>query len=213
MPGGLGRGCFVRCSPAKVSASLGSLADLVHLQGVEKMRLCHVKMRVAFRGIFTSSGGGLAGGLAGLVGVLPEIAHKRGVLSLFHAVPHALPLGESVESLGGQHGIEYAFRGFVAALGNGNGHGGAAGVELVGGESRVDQIGELGGGEAAADSLKNNLVFFIDCLCAYHVTGFFGNLVAFHAFSTTILCCKFTDRSTFSHSVFRNYKQVIPLTA
>lgn len=62
----MGLGCFVRCSPAKVSACAGSTLGLLDLQGVEKMGLRHVEMRVGFGGVLAVSLGGLAGGLAGL---------------------------------------------------------------------------------------------------------------------------------------------------
>ena len=46
------------------------------------MGLRHVEMRVGFGGVLAVSLGGLAGGLAGLVGVLPKLTGQRGVLAL-----------------------------------------------------------------------------------------------------------------------------------
>ena len=154
----MGLGCFVRCSPAKVSACAGSTLGLLDLQGVEKMGFRHVEMRVGFGGVLACRLGGLAGGLAGLVGVLPELAGERGVLALLHAVPHALPLGEGVERVGGQHGGEDVLGALVAALVNGDSDGGAAGGDLLGGVGGLHQLGELGGGEGVADGLEDDLV-------------------------------------------------------
>ena len=86
-----------------------------------------VTLTVGNRGVLPGSGGGFLGGLAGLVGVLPEVAHQGGVLALFHAVPHALPLGEGVERVSGQHGGEDDLGAVLAALVNGDRDGGAAG--------------------------------------------------------------------------------------
>ena len=122
------------------------------------MGLCHVEMRVGLRRVFPGGLGGLAGGLAGLVGVLPELAGDGGLCTLFHAVAHALPLGERVELIGGEHGGEDVLGGGGAALVNGDRDVGAAGGDLLGGVGGLHQLGELGGGEAGADVLKNDLV-------------------------------------------------------
>ena len=134
------------------------MLGLLHLQGVEQMGLCHVEMRVGLRRVFPGGLGGLADGLAGLVGVLPELAGDGGFCALFHAVAHALPLGECVELIGGQHGGEDVLGGVRVALVNGDRDVGATGGELIGGVGGVHQLGELGGGEAGADVLKNDLV-------------------------------------------------------
>ena len=41
------------------------------------------------------------------------------------------------------------------------------------------------------------------------INGFLGNLITFYTFTATILTGKFTHRSTFTHTICRNYQQAI----
>ena len=147
------------------------------MERVEKVRFGHVEMRVGFGGVLACCLGGLAGGLAGLVGVLPQLAGERGVLSLLDAVAHAFPLGEGVERVSGQHGGENVLGAGVAVFVNGDRDSGAAGGDLLGGVSGLHQLGKLGGGEGGADGLENNLV-------VGHVV-FLSGLVGLY----TVACC------------------------
>ena len=47
----------------------------------------------------------------------------------------------------------------------------------------------------------------------YDITGLFGDLIAFHTFSATVLYGEFAHGGTFTHTFFRYNQKVIPLGA
>ena len=57
----------------------------------------------------------------------------------------------------------------------------------------------------------HNLIIRTYCLCTDYISGLLCDLIAFHAFSTTVLGCEFFHAGSLAHTLFRYDQKLFTL--